>query len=88
MMKELPVQWFKHLPEKDQGEFIALVRGNHRLLSRLLEIIDQRLYDLDTKEETEQTYKEPSYAYLQAFINGRRASLKDIRKLLDFMEDK
>lgn len=86
-MKKLPVVWAKHLPKDEQEEFFEYVRHNHRLLSRLRQIIDDKISVIERAEANEETYRDAGYAYWQAHQNGREAALKDLRKLTDFLED-
>lgn len=86
-MRNLSTTWFKHLPKDEQDEFAELVRSNTRVLSRLLDILTENLDTLEIKEVKEDTYRDPSWAFYQAHLNGKRAAYKEIRKLLEFMED-
>lgn len=82
----LSVEWTKNLPEAERKNFEALVRNNRILLGRLLEILDDKLASIETKEDAKETYENPAYASWQAHMNGRRASLKEVRRLLEFLE--
>lgn len=88
MARELNSAWLKHLGSQDeQKKFEEQVRSSHRVLSRLSELIDEALDGIQIKETKEGTYKDPSWAFYQAHLNGKRASLLELRKLLDFLED-
>lgn len=85
----LQLDWTKHLKTADEKEkFAALVVNSRQLLDRLKDIVDERLLAIETKEGLFETYENPAYASWQAHQNGKRASLKDIRKLLEFLEAK
>lgn len=83
----LSVEWTKHLKtQEEKDKFASLVVNNRLLLSRLLEIIDDKLDAIERTECNQETYQNPAYASWQAHANGRRASLKDVRRLLEFLE--
>ncbi len=83
----LSVEWTKHLKtEAEKDKFAALVVNNRTLLGRLLEILDEKIETIERAEEAKETYQNPAYASWQAHQNGRRASLKDVRRLLEFLE--
>lgn len=85
-MKNIPVDWFKHLPPEEQEAFKESLRANHRILSRLRDIVQTDIQMLAEKEETENEY-DGGYPYKQAFFNGKRASLRHIINLLSFLEE-
>lgn len=83
----LAVEWTKNLKTQDEKDkFTSLVVNNRILLGRLLEIIDDKIDSLERAECSQETYQNPAYASWQAHVNGKRASLKDIRRLLEFLE--
>ena len=84
--KNLPVVWTKHLSEAEREAMEKSVRNSTIVLSRLREIIDEQLNGLDRMEESDEFYEKYDYHRHQPFVNGRRRALKDIRKLLDFIE--
>lgn len=75
--------WFSHLPTEEQEEFKNLVKNSTRVLNRAKEIIDIEDTAIERFENTVDSYKNPSWAYMQAHINGRKAALQDIKKLFD-----
>jgi hypothetical protein len=87
LKKPVPVDWFRNLPEDEQEKFKELLRSSHRVLGRQKKILEQRLVDLEIKEVAEASYENPAWAYKQAHLNGRRAAIHDLLKLLDFLED-
>jgi predicted sugar kinase len=86
-VKAVSVEWFKNLAEGDQEKFKELLKSSHRVLGRQKQILEQRLVDLEIKEVAEAAYENPAWAYKQAHLNGRRAEIHSLLKLLDFLED-
>lgn len=83
----LSVEWTKHLKtQEEKDKFASLVVNNRLLLGRLLDLLDEKLDTIERAESNQETYQNPAYASWQAHQNGRRASLKDIRRLLEFLE--
>jgi hypothetical protein len=83
----LAVDWTKHLKtQQEKDKFSSLVVNNRILLGRLLEVIDEKLDVLERAESNQETYQNPAYASWQAHVNGKRASLKEVRRLLEFLE--
>lgn len=83
--RNLQLDWLKHLPDNERKEFEDLVRNSRLLLGRLKDIVDERLSVLERQEGSTETY-DSGYPYRQAHINGRRQALKDIRKLVEFLD--
>lgn len=83
----LSSDWVKDLKtEKEKADFTKLVLNDRRVLGRLLKLIDEKMATIDRAEENKDTYENPAYASWQAHMNGRRASLRDVRRLLEFLE--
>jgi hypothetical protein len=83
----IAVDWTKNLKTDDEKKkFTSLVVNNRILLGRLLEILDDKLDVIERAECNQETYQNPAYASWQAHQNGKRASLKDIHRLLEFLE--
>lgn len=84
--KGLPLEWLKGLEGKEKDDMEVVVRHSTIVLQKLLNIVDDKLDVLERKEVDASTYKNPAYAYEQAHINGKRASLLELRRLLEFIE--
>ena len=86
MSRGLSTEWTRGVPEDERKDFEKLVRGNTLLLSRLLQIIEQRLVGI-TKEEGKFEIYSDGYPFKQAYLNGKKVALRDLKALLSFMED-
>ena len=84
----LPLDWISNLKGKDKENFETVVRHSTQLLTRLREIISERLDHISKEEVREASYDNPSWAYKQAYFNGKRAALLDLKQLTDFLGDK
>lgn len=83
----ISVEWTKSLKtQEEKDKFASLVVNNRTLLGRLLEIIDEKLDVIGRAEMSKETYENPAYASWQAHMNGKRASLTEVRRLLEFLE--
>lgn len=83
--KEISIEWLKGLSDKEKEDFKVVLRHSTVVLQPLLNIVDDKLNVLERKESDFSTY-DAGYAHVQAFINGKRASLLEIRRLLEFIE--
>ena len=80
--------WTQHLsdPEK-RKEFEKLLLNSTLSLGRLYDIIEMMMNEIYTKEEREEAYQTPNWAYLQAHANGRLQAYGNMLRLLDFAKD-
>lgn len=86
-MTNLPVQWTKHLKDpQSKKKFEDTVRASRTALERLYEILQEKEGTLNRTETTVQDFDQPNWAHKQAFRNGQKASLKEMRELLDFIK--
>jgi hypothetical protein len=78
-------EWTAHLkdPEKKK-EFESLVRNSTQVLGRLDDIITQKIEALNKEKVSEDGFKNPNWALLQANHIGKIKSLLDINKLTKF----
>lgn len=84
--KRLSLEWTKGLEGKEKESMEEVVRHSTMVLQRLLNIVDDKLAVLERKESDFSTYENPAYPIIQGHINGKRASLEEIRRLLEFIE--
>ena len=84
----LPIQWLSHLPKPDQAEFEQTVRASTAALGRLREIISHMADEAETRTVAARTYDSPSWAFIQADLNGYKRFAKDIDRILSFMDTK
>ena len=83
--KPLNSLWLQNDKGEDRTKTESVVRNNVFLLTRLREIIDHKIAELERMEMTPTVYDNPSWAYKQAHINGVSQALNDIKKLTDFL---
>lgn len=82
-MSRFPLAWVAHLPKEQQKEFEAAVR-NSVVLSRLKQILTERLSGIDKIELTDEFYSKPEVAHRQSHNQGRRRELESLLALVDF----
>lgn len=72
--------WIKNLQDKkDQDEFKASIQNAGSVLDRVAQLIEERINSLGAPEKN---YTSPSWAYLQAHVNGRKEELEYFKKLV------
>ena len=84
----LPIAWTFHLQNDAEAkqQLELAVRNSTVALGRLYEILEEKEATIVKKEISSSTYASPSYPYEQAFHNGRRAGLLEIRELIQFIK--
>lgn len=88
-MHSLDVTWTKHLrKEEDKKNLELALRNSVVVLGRLYEILEEKERELTSKELSHEAYSNASWAYAQADINGARRVLRDLKKLLRFLDPK
>jgi len=75
--------WFKYLPYDEQAHRKSIVRGNEDAWEVLTEVLQHRLDNTSCYPD----YSNPSWAYAQAHINGKREALQEIINMLDLEKD-
>lgn len=81
-------EWVRHLKtDKEKKEFLELLLSSRQVLSRLLELVREKKGQIDRTEIDPKTY-DAGYAFLQSHLNGKRAGLTEIEKLVEFIEAK
>lgn len=81
--KKLPIEWGKHLKnEEERREFLLAVQHDTLVLGRLSEILQEKLAGLEGREVSAAEYDNPAWAYKQAHINGMKAGLTQVLKML------
>lgn len=85
-MSNLNLRWTKGLDEGKKDSVENLIRNSHIVLSRLRDIIEEDLRDLNKAREAD--YENPSWAFLQAHQNGKQEYARQLLSLLSFLERK
>ncbi len=84
-MSNIALEWSQHLSDpKKRKEFEETVKGGTAVLRRFRDMIRRRINELNEPRKVD--YDSPSWAYLQADQNGRKAILIELHQLLEFFE--
>lgn len=76
--------WTQHLTnEKSKEEFSSSVQGSRTVLERLKEILESKEEALNSQEMSVKDFDTPNWSEKQAFRNGRRLEIHDLKKLVD-----
>lgn len=86
MKRGIPTDWIKNLPVGEQEEFEKTLRHSTTVLTRLQQIVDEKIYAIEREENSITTYETPSWAFKQAHLNGERSGLTKIKNLLQFLD--
>lgn len=84
----LPLPWVRHLQDPEhRDKFEQSVRASVTALSRLYDLLEEREKALHDKECLDEDYILTSnWPYQQAFRNGRKAQIKELKELLGFIK--
>lgn len=84
----LSLEWTKHVrdPEKKK-DFEAAIRNSTLVLGRVRDIVRERIASINSAETKAEDYNTSGWAFRQAFRNGRKAELRDLEALLQFLGD-
>lgn len=84
----MKTQWTSHIQDPGKREeFKKLLQNSTLSLGRLYDIVEQRMSEIYSSEEREETYNTPNWAYLQAYQNGRLCAFGEMLRLLEFAKD-
>ena len=86
MKRGIATDWIKNLPAKEQEEFEKTLRHSTTVLTRLQEIVTEKITAIEREENSTVVYDSPSWAYKQAHLNGERSGLTKIKNLLSFLD--
>lgn len=79
--------WTQHLKtEEEKKDFETVVNNSTYVLGRVKQLIENRERGITSFEGDTNAYDNPSWAYKQAHANGRRAELKELLALFDFIK--
>jgi hypothetical protein len=82
--------WFRpehHRDPSKKQDYEAAIRNSRLIVDRLLEILEQRMEQIENTEMDIDTY-DGGAAFKLAFINGRKKELKETADLFSFINDK
>ncbi len=73
---------------KDEDKDFPVAIKNNPVLRKFHKLLSKRLEDLNSELISEEDLSDPSWAYKQAYLNGRKAELQQILKgLLGFCNE-
>jgi hypothetical protein len=76
--------WTKHLDtQEDKDRFYQAVMSAKPVLSRLKDMIDEKLQSMNFQETSQTNYDKPNWQFWQAHQNGFRQCLLSYSKLID-----
>ena len=82
----LPTPWVRHLKDPDHKlKFEQAVRASVTALSRLHDLLEETERDILNQETTTDDFTS-DWAFKQAFRNGRKAQIKELKQLLSFIK--
>lgn len=84
-MTLIPVQWTANIANdtKAKDAFTELLLNSSKILERLKEIVEEKEASITKWETTISSYKEEGWPFVQSHMNGRRAELLELKKLLN-----
>lgn len=84
----LPLPWVRHLKDQDsKNRLEQAVRGSVTALARLHDLLEEQELTLNNQEASISDFEDPNWSHKQAFRNGQKNQLKEIKKLLAFTKE-
>jgi hypothetical protein len=78
------LDWTKNLTDADEKvKFEANIMSSKTILDRLTQLIDEKEASLTRTELTPSAFEDANWGYKQAFQNGYRAALNQIKILIN-----
>jgi hypothetical protein len=80
----IPIQWTANIANdpKAKQSFEETLRNSTIVLDRLVDILDGKEREINRIELSLSSYEKEGWPYTQAHLNGRKATLQEIKKLL------
>lgn len=84
MDNRVSLKWVEHLKtEKEKQDFFDVLKNNRYVLLRLKEVMEEDLKKLNSESLSD--YKDPSWAFRQADVNGQKRQIRKVLDLLSFI---
>ena len=85
----LPLPWVRHLQDPEhRDKFEQSVRASVPALSRLYDLLEETEGSINKQELTIEDFANSDWAFKQAFRNGQKAQIKELKQLLQFIKGK
>jgi hypothetical protein len=76
--------WTKNLKtDQEKDNFNNQLLGARPVLERLMELLNEKEYSLESSERSVKAYETPNWAFLQAHKNGCASMLTSIKELIN-----
>lgn len=83
----LPLPWVRHLRDQEsKDKFEQSVRASVTALSRLYDLLEETEGSITKQETTIDDFASTDWAFKQAFRNGQKAQIKELKQLLQFIK--
>jgi len=83
----MKTDWWKHLPTNQQAERKETVERSKLMREATLDVVQQKLKDLEKLQESKSNYESPAWPMLQADYIGYRRALHEMIDLLTIEKD-
>lgn len=87
-MRNLSVEWFYGVEEKDRPDVEAAIRNSAVLLRQLNLIVERWDTEINSQEVKISDYDTPSWAARQAHRNGEKSRIRKLRDLISFIKER
>lgn len=84
----LAAPWVRHLKDPESRlKFEQTVRASFTALSRLYDLLEEEEKAILSQETSIDDFANADWAFKQAYRNGRKAQIKELKQLLGFVKD-
>lgn len=87
MINKPPLPWVRHLKDQDsKDKLAAALLASVTALSRLYDLLEEKEETIANQEASIDDFGMTDWAYKQAFRNGQKAQIKELKQLLSFIK--
>lgn len=84
----IPVAWVKNIKDPtEKDNFEKSLRSSNVALSRLIDLLEEREAEINRQDATIDDFVNVDWAFKQAFRNGQKAMVREIKQLMAFTKE-
>lgn len=84
----LPMKWTDGMDDKEKEEFLLILNNSTILTNRIKHMLFKKREELYRMQVREAEFSDASWAYKQAYYNGRISAIEEVLRLFGALETK
>lgn len=83
------IKWTEHIQDPDEKlKFERFIKSSKPILEHLILLLKNKKDSLERQELDAKMFDNPNWDYKQAFLNGKKAEISELIKLIDLDQQK